>query len=105
MGIKSWIRRQLGIELLDSRTSRLEKLEKFSLQDVVDRLSESMVILTGEGQTISDTNIIVPPHKTGVLVLGKNTAIQGCLVRGVKTRTIIEVDDEEYQSLKGSAKK
>ena len=100
MGIKSWIQRQLGIELLDSRTSRLEDLEMFSLQDVVDKLSESMIVLTSEGQILKDVNIVVPPEKTGVLVLGKNTMVQGCFIRGVKTRTITEVIEEDYQSSK-----
>ena len=70
----------------------------FTLQDVVDRLSESMIVLTSEGQILKDINIIVPPEKTGVLVLGRNTLIQGGFVRGVKTRTITEVIEDGYQS-------
>jgi len=106
VGIKSWLQRQLGIELLDSRTSRLEELEMFSLQDVVDRLSESMVVLTGTGQILENVDIITPPDKTGILVLGDHTMIRGGFFRSPKTKTTVEIIDDEnvfYRGLQGSA--
>ena len=105
MGIKSWIQRQLGIELLDSRTSRLEELEMFSLQDVVDRLGESMVILANDGQTLENVDVIIPPDKNGILVLGSHTTVRGGFFRPPKTKTTVEIIEDEnmfYRGLQGS---
>lgn len=96
-GIKNWIRNQLGINLLDSRTTRLEELEMFSLQDVVDNLSESMVVLAGKGQVLHDVNVVVPNNKTGLLILGDYTRIERGEFKSQKTRTTVEVIDEHSE--------
>ena len=96
MGIRAWLQRQLGINDLYSRTLYLEKLEQFTLADVVERLSESMIVLTGEGQVLRNVDVVVGENnKTGVLVLGNNTRIEGGYFRPPKTRTIVEMVDDE----------
>ena len=96
MGIRTWLQRQLGIKDLYSRVIYLEKLEQYTLADVVDRLSESMVVLTGEGQVLKDVDIVIgTDKKNGILVLGNNTRIERGYFRPPKTRTIVEMVDDE----------
>jgi len=96
MGIVRWLQHKLGIELLDSRVSRLEELEMFTLQDVADRLSDSMIVLAGDNQVITDLDIRVPDgKKVGVLVLGNYTMVSHGFLRPQKTKTTIEYLDEE----------
>ena len=101
MGLKTRIVKWLGIPSLRVRVNRLEELEMFSLADVCDRLSESMVVLTGTGQTLRDVEVIVGGDKTGVLVLGNYTTIQGGLFRPPATETVTRVIEDygEYTSL------
>jgi len=99
MGIKNWVQRKLGVELLDSRVSRLEELEMFTLQDVVDRLSDAMIILTNDGQRLENIRVTVPHDKKGILILGRNSVISGGIFSGQKTRTIIEPIEDEFSEL------
>lgn len=98
-----WIKRKLGIELLERKVQRLYKLEWYTLADVVDRLSESMIVLTSEGQKLNNAYITVPHTKSGILVLGKDTIVNGCIIRGeqIRTTTITEPIDNSTETKKG----
>ena len=96
MTFKTRIANWLGVPSIRERVNRLEELEMFSLADVCDKLSESMIVLTGDGQVLRDVDIVVgTDKKNGVLVLGNNTRIEGGYFRPPKTRTIVEMVDDE----------
>lgn len=70
-------------EKVEKRTSRLEKLERFTIADVVSRLSENMVIITGSGHEIIDAEIIIPEDKNGLMFLDANN----CVIRNTTIRS------------------
>ena len=88
--LKRWLKKKLGIPSLDYRLQRLEELEHFTLANIVDKLSESMIILAGNNQTLENVNITVPLDKSGVLVLGDNTLIRGSKVEATPYRIVKE---------------
>ena len=85
-----WLKRKLGIEFLEERIARLEELEHFTLANIADRLSESYIILTNEDQKAIGNFIVVPPNKSGILVLGKHVLVQNCRIEPAKSRTVTE---------------
>ena len=86
----NWLKKKLGIPSLDYRLQRLEELEHFTLANIVDKLSESMIVLAGNNQMLENVNITVPFDKNGVLVLGDHTIIRGNKVDATPYRIIKE---------------
>jgi len=91
-----WIKKKLGITLLENELQRLYELEHYALADVVDSLSESMVVIGGEDITLQDVRIKVPQDKKyGVIILGKHNIISGAHIDHRLTRTTTEYVDDE----------
>ena len=78
--LKRWLKKKLGINSLDYRLQRLEEIEHFTLANVVDKLSESFMILTDKNQLCIDNHITVPFDKSGVILLGEKAIVSGCVV-------------------------
>ena len=69
--LKSW----LGI-------THLEELERFTIAEVVSKLSENMVIITGDGNDMIGTNIVIPEDKNGLLFFdASNCTIRDCVIQ------------------------
>ena len=103
-----WIKRKLGIERLEREISRINKLEWYTLADVVDKLEDSMVIIAGDNMMIKDLNMIVPNEKKqGILILGSHNTIMGSVLRGQKIKTTMEYVEEtpSYHTLSETTKK
>ena len=88
-----WLKRRLGIDYLESEVERLQNLEHFTLADVINSLKDSMLVLGNDNQTLQDIHIIVPPDKTGVMILGSHCFIKGGYVTPARTKITTEYPD------------
>jgi hypothetical protein len=82
--IQEWLkkRRNNKIQYLKDvlGISRLESLEHFTLANVVDRLSDSYIIMTADDQRLNNSSITVPFDKNGILLLGQHSSINNCYI-------------------------
>lgn len=69
------------IRELEERIAGLEVLERFTLADVVNGLSQSYLIVAGDEQYVVNNHIVIPRDKNGILLLGKRATIQDCILQ------------------------